>query len=66
MTNRDANRIRAKQDKLLALAKNSPREYRISADYPDSPTLDQLQRFVYPEWETLVDRMILSLTAEGC
>ncbi|KKM27816.1 hypothetical protein LCGC14_1570910 [marine sediment metagenome] len=64
MTNKDADRIRAKQDRLLALAKSSPREYRISADYPGSPTLEQLERYVFPEWETLVDRMIRYLTED--
>jgi hypothetical protein len=61
MTKRDADRLRSKQDKLLKLSTRFPREYRIAADYPGSPTLHQLELYIYPEWETVIDQAILDL-----
>ena len=54
----DRDRIRAKQDSLLDLCKCFPRSYRISAEQPGSPTLAELGEFVFPEWESLIDRII--------
>ncbi len=64
MNNQDRDRIRAKQDRLLELSAKVPRDYRIAADCPGSPTLLQIASTLYPEWETMIDQSILDLERE--
>ena len=57
MTEADRDRIRAKQDKLIALAinQNIDLELQISANHPGSPKLNQLIPCIHPEWESVID-----------
>jgi hypothetical protein len=64
MTRQDRDRVRAKQDRLLELSAKVPRDYRIAAGYPGSPTLLQIASTLYPEWETVIDQAILDLERE--
>ncbi len=50
------DRLRSKQDKLLALvAKNGIDESLHLTNHPASPRLEQLHRFIYPDWEAFID-----------
>ena len=54
------DRIRAKQDKLLTLARAAGLDtsLRIMADEPGSPTLAQLEPYIWPQWEYAIDHAL--------
>ena len=54
----DRDRIRNKQDQLLTLIGDSSDDLQLSAEYPGSPTVGELRSYLYPEWESLIDRLI--------
>ena len=59
----DRTRLRLKQDFLSMLAEDMagyPPSFRI-AEHPGSPTLADIRRYVYPEWEHSIDSQIGSL-----
>ena len=59
MTDAERDKLRAKQDVLVAYCTPKyPGHYRISASELESPTVDNLREFIYPEWEWLIDQQI--------
>jgi len=62
MTDKDRDRIRAKQDRLLELAENRyPDHFQISAMDAGSPTISQLRTGLHPSWESTIDNAIREL-----
>ena len=59
LTMADRNRLRKKQNRLIRLARLQAQPFglRIS-DHPGSPTLEQLETLIFPEWEGDIDRAI--------
>lgn len=62
-TNEVRERIRKKQDKLIALAEKRkiPDYYQAHADFPGSPTIAKMRQYIYPEWERAIDAGIMAL-----
>ena len=56
----DRDQLREKQDKLIKLceARHLNEDLRISADYPESPTIRELRYWLYDEYETVIDDAI--------
>lgn len=58
--NRD--RLRQKQDKLLSLVGDRfSDDMQITEEYAGSPTIGDLKKFIFPEWETVIDSVISQL-----
>lgn len=57
MTDKERDRLRQKQDRVLKLAeeKGVNRNLRISSAHPGSPCVWELAHCVYPEWEAAID-----------
>jgi len=60
MNDTDRARIRAKQDRLVELAQcqHLHADLAITDQYRDAPTLRDLQQYLYPQYEALIDRII--------
>lgn len=58
--NETIERIRAKQDKLIALADKYGYDHslQISAAYAGSPTISELVPYIWPNWEGVIDDAI--------
>lgn len=57
------SRVRAKQDKLIALVERRHlcEDLQISSYYAGSPTVRQLRSYVWPEWENAIEDTIAYL-----
>ena len=64
-TDRERDELRLKQDFLLMLAGNAnvPESYRIT-DHPGAPTLSDIRKYIYPDWEHTIDHQIRELARE--
>jgi hypothetical protein len=64
MTNKDRDRIRKKQDRLLSLAAAQHIDsFTHISNHPASPRLGQLEAYIWPEWEDTIDWAIKTLTS---
>jgi len=67
MNDTDRDRLRQKQDHLLALAFakiRDPERLHISTDAPGSPTVGELKTMLFPQWEHTIDDTINYLERE--
>ena len=64
MSDWERDRLREKQDRLLELCEGMNPHLRISFHCPGSPTLAELETYLYPEWEDVVDAQIRRLEAD--
>jgi hypothetical protein len=60
MTMQDRDRLRAKQDELIALAERAGyhEDLQISTEWPGSPTIRELRQILYPEFEDAINYAI--------
>lgn len=60
MTMEERDRLRILQDRLLELAESLrlDDDLRISSEFPGSPTLRELRPVLWPEWSTVIERVV--------
>ncbi len=62
MADNDRDRLRAKQNRLLELAKGRYADnIQISGEAAGSPTIGQLRGCIFPQWEYAIDLAIESM-----
>ena len=59
---RQINRVRKLQDRLLAkIGDKYPGNFKLSCEYEDSPTIDQLRMYVFVKWEKEIESVLRNL-----
>lgn len=65
MTNKDRDRLRRKQDRLLAReipravhAGIDPSKVLLSREYPEGPSLGDLAECIFPQYEATIDNAL--------